>query len=207
MQENPKLQELKQEYSKCEKCPELCKSRTQVVFGSGDESADALFIGEAAGATEDEKGIPFCGASGQILQELLQSIGFTRDEVFITNTVLCRPDKNRNPKTDEIKNCSERLNKTIEYMNPKVIVTIGNFATKAVLGPEAKAGITKIRGQIFEKTIQNKIVQIIPIIHPANLLYNGRNPKIFEQMKLDFKAIQKATNTNRKNPQASLIDF
>lgn len=207
MQENPKLQALKEKYSKCEKCVELCKSRSQVVFGSGNQNSQILFIGEAPGANEDKNGIPFCGASGQILQELLESISFTRDEIFITNTVLCRPEGNRNPKTNEIKNCSERLNKSIEYMNPKVIVTIGNFATKAILGPEAKAGITKIRGQIFEKTINNKIVQIIPIIHPANLLYNGRNPKIFDQMKQDFKAIQKATNTNRKNSQVSLTDF
>lgn len=199
MSENILLQKLKKEYSTCQKCKELCQSRTQVVFGSGNQNSKILFIGEAAGATEDKEGIPFCGASGKILQELLQSIGFTRDEIFITNTVLCRPEKNRNPKKEEIENCSNRLNKTIEYMNPKVIVTIGNFATYAVLG---QTGITKIRGQIFEKEINNKIVQIIPIVHPANLLYNGRNPIILNQMKEDFKVIQKATNTNREKPSS-----
>ncbi len=94
---NIPLQQLQQEYSTCQKCEELCNTRTQVIFGSGNVNAEILIIGEAPGKTEDEQGIPFCGANGKILEELLESINYTRDQVFITNTVMCRPPKNRNP--------------------------------------------------------------------------------------------------------------
>lgn len=205
---NIKLQELKEEYTNCTNCEELCKSRSQIVFGSGNENATILLVGEAPGKTEDERGIPFCGASGQILQELLASIGFTRDEVFITNTVICRPENNRNPKTEEIKNCSDRLHKTIQAINPKVIATVGNFASKKILGKDANAGITKIRGKIFEHEFLGKNYFIVPVVHPANLLYNGRNPEIFKQMKEDFQTIKKASEKETKQkPQMSLGDF
>ncbi len=202
---NIKLQQIQEEYSACKQCEDLCNSRSQVVFGSGDPKAKILFLGEAPGATEDKEGIPFCGASGKVLQELLMSIGYNRDQVFITNTIICRPEKNRNPKPQEIKNCNNRLNKTIKAIDPKVIVTVGNFATKTILG---QAGITKIRGQLFEQDLSGKIYCVVPVVHPANLLYNGRNPKILEQMKLDFQTILKATKIQeKKKPQASLADF
>ncbi|MBI2581597.1 uracil-DNA glycosylase, partial [Candidatus Woesearchaeota archaeon] len=120
--------QLKQEYSTCSKCPALCQSRSQVVFGSGNPQAEVLFIGEAPGANEDKQGIPFCGMSGQVLNELLSSVGLSREDIFITNTILCRPENNRNPAKDEVENCRERLDKLIGIMQPKVIVTIGNFA-------------------------------------------------------------------------------
>ena len=182
------LQKLKDSYLNCKKCPELCDSRTQVVFGSGDHDADIMLIGEAAGASEDKQGIPFCGASGQVLQTLLEEIDYSRDDVFITNTLLCRPPGNRNPKPDEIKNCNSRLYKTIQLINPKVIVTVGNFATKAVTG---KVGITKLLWIPIEVEIFGNNYTVIPVVHPANLLYNGRNPKVYEQMKNDFLAMKK----------------
>ena len=135
------FEELKEQYKSCSKCSELCKSRSQVVFGSGNQKSKILFIGEAPGATEDKQGIPFCGMSGKILSELLAHIGVAREEVFITNTILCRPQDNRNPAKEEVQNCRERLDKLIEIMQPKVIVTIGNFATERILG---KTGITSL---------------------------------------------------------------
>lgn len=177
---------LKEEYHNCQRCVELCKSRTQVVFGSGNEKAEVLFMGEAPGANEDKQGIPFCGASGEILNSLLAEVGISREDVFITNTILCRPQDNRNPAKEEVENCRERLNQLVEIMKPKVIVTIGNFATERILG---KKGITTLRGKVFEVEIDGKMVKVVPVIHPANLLYNGRNPEIFKRMVEDFKTI------------------
>ncbi|MBT4604016.1 uracil-DNA glycosylase [archaeon] len=194
---NQKIHFLKQKYTSCQSCKELCESRSQVVFGSGNLNAEILFIGEAPGANEDKNGIPFCGASGQILQDLLQSINYDRNQIFITNTVLCKPPKNRNPKANEIKACNERLNQTIQAINPKIIVTIGNFATKAIT--KTKVGITKIRGKPIETTINNSSYTIVPVVHPANLLYNGRNPVIFQQMKDDFNIIKKIINKKTKH--------
>jgi uracil-DNA glycosylase len=182
------LHQLRQQQSQCTKCPELCDTREQVVFGSGKEDALIVFIGEAPGSTEDKKGIPFCGMSGKIFEELLASIDLTREDVFITNTIICRPPKNRNPKKVEITNCHERLRKTLELIKPKVIVTIGNFATKVILG---KTGITQIRGNIFTAEIDGNSYKVVPVLHPANYLYNGRSPPIMEKMKNDFQTIRK----------------
>jgi len=188
-----KINLLKEKYSNCQLCPELSKSRSQVVFGTGDEKAEMLIIGEAPGAKEDQLGIPFCGASGKILEGLLESINLTRNDVFISNTILCRPEKNRNPKSQEIKNCNNRLNNLIEAINPTVIVTVGNFATKTIIG---KSEITKIRGQIFKLKNKTRDYKVIPVIHPANYLYQGRNPQVLEQMKQDFKIIKKVVDNS-----------
>ena len=193
--------QLKEQYSTCTKCPALCQSRSQVVFGSGNPQAQVLFIGEAPGASEDKNGIPFCGMSGKILTELLTSVGISREDVFITNTILCRPQDNRNPAKDEVQNCRERLDKLITIMKPKVIVTIGNFATERILG---KTGIKSLRGKIFEIMINDTAVKIVPVVHPANLLYNGRNPKIFEQMKQDFQTISMVITDNQNKIQKTL---
>ena len=177
---------LKQQYLECNNCSELCETRTQVVFGSGNENANILFIGEAPGANEDKQGIPFCGMSGKILTELLTSAGLTRKDIFITNTILCRPPKNRNPNKEEINNCKERLDQLITIMQPKVIVTIGNFATDRIIG---KTGIKSIHGKIFDYNG----IKVIPVIHPASYLYSGRNPELFQQMKDDFQTIANLT--------------
>jgi DNA polymerase len=196
------LEQLKKQYLTCQKCPKLCQSRTKVVFGNGNPNAKILFIGEAPGATEDKLGIPFCGASGKILQELLTTINLTREDIFITNTILCRPENNRNPEKEEINNCKERLDQLIQIMQPKVIVTIGNFATQRILN---KTGITTLRGKIHPLIINDTHVSIIPIIHPANYLYNGRNPEMFKQMSQDFQVINSIIN--EKQTQKSLSEF
>ncbi|MDP3698912.1 MAG: uracil-DNA glycosylase [Nanoarchaeota archaeon] len=192
--------QLKQEYSKCSKCPALCQSRSQVVFGSGNPQAEVLFIGEAPGANEDKQGIPFCGMSGQVLNELLSSVGLAREDIFITNTILCRPQDNRNPAKEEVENCRDRLDRLISIMQPKVIVTIGNFATERILG---KKGITSLRGKVFE--VEGK--KIVPVIHPANYLYSGRNPEMFAQMKSDFETVAEIIKKENKIKQKKLGEF
>jgi len=185
---------LKQTYDKCIKCPQLYETRTQVVFGAGNKNADVLFIGEAPGASEDKNGIPFCGMSGKVLSELLNTINLSKEDIFITNTILCRPPNNRNPDKEEVNNCRERLDKLIEVMQPKVIVTIGNFATDRIIG---KTGIKTIRGKVFKTIINGKEITVIPVVHPASYLYSGRNPEMFELMKKDFQAIANQNNQHR----------
>ena len=132
------------------------------------------------------------------MNELLNSAGLSREDIFITNTILCRPEDNRNPAKDEVENCRDRLDRLIFIMRPKVIVTIGNFATERILG---KKGITSLRGKIFEKDGK----KIVPVIHPANYLYSGRNPEMFTQMKSDFQVIVGVIKENSK--EKKLIDF
>ncbi|MEK6950549.1 MAG: uracil-DNA glycosylase [Nanoarchaeota archaeon] len=233
--------QLQQEYQHCQRCPALCKSRKQVVFGSGNPRAEILLIGEAPGFNEDQQGIPFCGESGKVLQELLTSIGLTRNEVFITNTILCRPENNRNPLPEEVENCRERLDTLIEIMQPKVIVTIGNFATQRILvsggrgvkmgvgtgvgkeigtgaGVGIKTGITAVRGKVFSTVVKGQErpggpgeseIKVIPVIHPANYLYQGRNPAILEQMKKDFQEVKMVIDkiVNEKNEQVTLGNY
>ena len=185
------IEKLKEKYSKCNKCEVLCNNRTQAVFGSGNHDANVLFIGEAPGANEDKNGIPFCGMSGKILTELLNSVSLSREDIFITNTVLCHPPENRNPAKDEIENCRNRLDKLIEIMQPEVIVTIGNFATERIIG---KTGIKTIRGKIFDFNGR----KVVPVVHPASYLYSGRNPEMFKQMKEDFQVIVGLIDVEKK---------
>jgi len=184
------FEELKENYSKCKLCSELLE-RKQIVFGSGNSQSKILFIGEAPGVTEDKQGVPFCGMSGKILSELLDSVGLSRDDIFITNTILCRPPKNRNPKKEEVNNCKDRLDVLIELMKPKVIVTIGNFATERIIGQKE---ITKIHGQVFEHKFNGLSLKVVPVIHPAGYLYSGRNPEMFEKMKKDFEIIKELSS-------------
>ena len=190
------LEKLKQQYTHCTRCPALCQSCSRVVFGSGNPRAEVLLIGEGPGAEEDKQGIPFCGSSGKVLQDLLATIGLTRDDVFITNTILCRPENNRNPTSEEVENCRQRLDQLIGIIQPKVIVTIGNFATERILN---KKGITSLRGKVFKVMIQGQERQVIPVIHPANYLYNGRNPVMWEAMKKDFQVIARTIKTINEN--------
>lgn len=198
----PKFNELKEEILSCQKCSELIKSRTQVVFGCGNEKSEILFIGEAPGANEDKQGLPFCGMSGKILNELLNSVGLLRENIFITNTVLCRPPNNRNPTKEEVENCRERLDKLIEIMQPKVIVTVGNFATERILG---RNGVKSMHGKVCSVIFNGRVIKVVPVIHPASYLYSGRNPELLEQMKADFKVISGLVKTKRQ--QKSLGEF
>ena len=132
------------EARECRLCP-LSESRTQVVFGAGNADADLMFVGEAPGFHEDQQGIPFVGRAGKLLDELLAEQGLARDEVFITNVLKSRPPDNRDPQPGEIEACRPYLQRQVELIEPRVICTLGNFATKLLSG--SSRGITQVHGQ------------------------------------------------------------
>ncbi|OUU78932.1 MAG: hypothetical protein CBC38_06350 [Gammaproteobacteria bacterium TMED78] len=172
---------------KCAKCS-LHKSRTQVVFGSGNKNAELLIIGEAPGSEEDKQGKPFVGRSGKLLDSMLKSINIIRDEIFITNILKCRPPDNRDPKEKEINSCRSFLINQIEMINPKIILSLGRVASQILLDSEDAIG--KIRGgEIFSDVIKKPIVASY---HPAYLL---RNPTAKEKSWQDLKIIKKILNT------------
>lgn len=161
----PALAELEVACKDCTRCP-LAATRTQVVFGRGDPDADLVFVGEAPGADEDAQGLPFVGRSGKLLDRLvLEEIGLDRDEFYVMNVVKCRPPGNRDPLPEEIAACSEWFDGQLESLRPKVIVTLGNFASKALL--ETTVGITKLRGTTYE---WRPGISLVPTFHPAAVL-------------------------------------
>ncbi|HET8976111.1 MAG TPA: uracil-DNA glycosylase [Solirubrobacterales bacterium] len=167
----------------CESCP-LAATRTKVVFGSGNSDADLMFVGEAPGAEEDRRGLPFVGRAGNFLAQLLEGIGMKRDDVFINNVLMCRPPGNRDPQPDEIEHCRPWLEQRINLIQPRVIATLGNFATKLITANPT--GITKVRGTPQEHTLGGRQVYVLPLFHPAAGL---RTPRVAEQLREDFAAI------------------
>jgi DNA polymerase len=164
----------------CTKCA-LSEGRTQVVFGSGDPNSDLMFVGEAPGFHEDKQGVPFVGAAGKLLEQLLAGIGLTRAEVYIANVLMCRPPGNRDPLPEEIQACESHLWRQIELIEPRVVATLGNFATKLLSG--RPTGITRVHGQEQEVTLGGRRVLLYPIYHPAAALYT---PRMLEVLKDDF---------------------
>ncbi len=171
-----------EEIKECQRCA-LSATRTNVVFGAGDHNADLLFVGEAPGKNEDLSGKPFVGAAGKLLQYLLSTIDLTRDDVFIANVLKCRPPGNRDPKVEEIKTCRPYLDRQIELLDPKVICTLGNFATKLLL--DTGEGITGLHG----KRVEADGRLVIPSFHPAAALYN---PSLQGKLEQDFKVLSAA---------------
>ena len=167
----------------CTRCA-LAAGRTQVVFGSGDPCADLMFVGEAPGFHEDKQGVPFVGAAGKLLDQLLAGIGLTRADVYVANVLKCRPPGNRDPMPDEIEACEGHLWKQIELIRPRVVATLGNFATKLLSG--RPTGITRVHGQEQETTLGGSRVLLYPIYHPAAALYT---PRMLEVLKADFARI------------------
>ena len=154
------------------------------MFGSGSPTADLMFVGEAPGFHEDKQGIPFVGAAGKLLTKLLAGIGLSRDEVYIANVLKCRPPGNRDPQPEEIDACESHLFRQIELIRPKVICTLGNFATKLLSGrPD---GITRVHGRPQARTIGRTDVQLYPIYHPAAALYT---PTMLETLREDFRRL------------------
>jgi uracil-DNA glycosylase len=168
------------EVASCTRCP-LAAGRTQVVFGSGSSTADLMFVGEAPGFHEDKQGVPFVGAAGQLLGKLLAGIGLTRDEVFVANVLKCRPPGNRDPQPDEIEACESHLFRQIELIRPRVVATLGNFATRLLSGKPA--GITRVHGREQEVTLGGSRVLLYPLFHPAAALYT---PRMLEVLEADF---------------------
>ncbi len=160
----------------CERCPQLVATRTQVVFGAGSADADLLFVGEAPGRSEDEQGVPFVGAAGKLLTELLGEVGIAREDVFIANVLKCRPPDNRNPLPEEIERCSPWLWRQIELIEPTLVVTLGNFATKLLRGDTT--GITQLHGRVEDRLLGTRMVRLMPSYHPAAALYQRSNREL-----------------------------
>ena len=177
------LDALRTEASSCTLCA-LSQTRTQVVFGNGHPNADLMFVGEAPGFHEDQQGIPFVGQAGKLLDKLLAGIGLTRADVYVANTLKCRPPGNRDPLPDEKQKCEPWLFKQIELIRPKVVATLGNHATKHLTGKET--GITRVHGQPQQAVYGPVTVTIFPIYHPAAALYTPAMLKVLEE---DFAKI------------------
>jgi uracil-DNA glycosylase len=167
----------------CEQCA-LARTRTQVVFGTGSPMAELMFVGEAPGFHEDKQGVPFVGAAGKLLGKLLEGIGIEREDVWITNAIKCRPPGNRNPLPEEIESCEPHLWRQIELIRPKMIATLGNFATKLLSG--RPTGITQVHGQEQEVVLGGMKVLLYPIFHPAAALYT---PRMLDVLEADFRRI------------------
>jgi uracil-DNA glycosylase family 4 len=165
----------------CIRCPQLAETRTNVVFGAGHADADLMFVGEAPGANEDKQGLPFVGQAGKLLEKLLGEIGLERADVFIANVLKCRPPGNRDPHPAEIENCQDYLLRQVELIEPKVICTLGNFATKLLRGDPT--GITRLHGREEVRVLGTRAVRLYPIFHPAAALYTPSNVEV---LRADF---------------------
>jgi DNA polymerase len=155
-----------------------------VVFGNGNADADLMFVGEAPGANEDRQGLPFVGQAGKLLDRLLEEIGLARPEVFVLNVLKCRPPGNRDPQPSEIESCSPYLMRQVELIEPRVVCTLGNFATKLLRADST--GITRVHGQPETRTIGERNVRLYPLYHPAAALYT---PRTLESLREDFGRI------------------
>ncbi|HEX3510859.1 MAG TPA: uracil-DNA glycosylase [Solirubrobacteraceae bacterium] len=175
------LKEVFQQARSCTLCAELAATRRNVVFGAGNADADLMFVGEAPGASEDEQGLPFVGRAGKLLETLLEEIGLQRADVFIANTLKCRPPGNRDPLPLEIENCKGFLLRQVALIQPTVICTLGNFSTKLLRGDPT--GITRLHGQPEVLVLGERAVRLYPIFHPAAALYT---PRMLATLREDF---------------------
>ena len=173
-----------QQASACTRCPQLASTRATVVFGSGNADAQLMFVGEAPGANEDKQGLPFVGQAGRLLEQLLGEISLTRADVFICNVLKCRPPGNRDPLPQEIESCQEYLYRQLQLIEPRVVCTLGNFATKLLR--ESPMGITRLHGQAEVRQIGPRTVRLYPLYHPAAALYT---PSMLATLREDFARI------------------
>lgn len=177
------------EASVCTRCP-LAGGRANVVFGNGNADADLAFVGEAPGAEEDRQGLPFVGRAGGLLDQLLGGIELSREDVFVMNVIKCRPPGNRDPQPGEIDACRPYLERQIELIEPRVIATLGNFATKLLTG--RGVGITRVRGTPQVHTLGGRSVFVMPLFHPAAAL---RTPSLAETLREDFAQLPELIST------------
>ena len=185
------LEEIAEKMSKCQRCP-LYKNATNSVPGEGNPEAEIMFIGEGPGYHEDQRGIPFCGQAGKLIDELLQSIEVKREEVFIGNVLKHRPPENRDPLPEEIEACRVWLDKQIEIIQPKIIITLGRFSMAKFI-PEGK--ISSLHGQARFVDFEGRKYIVIPMFHPAAAL---RSLEIMSKIKEDFKKIPKMLTIKEK---------
>jgi DNA polymerase len=194
------LVEVYKQASACVKC-QLSDTRDKVVFGSGSSDAELMFVGEAPGAEEDRQGLPFVGRAGSFLGELLEGIGMRREDVFINNVLCCRPPGNRDPQPEEIEMCRPWLEQRIQLIQPRVIGTLGNFATKLLTG--SPTGITKVRGSAQHHVLGGRPVLLLPLFHPAAGL---RTPAVADQLRRDFELIPGLLEEPLAEPAVSILD-
>ena len=170
--------------SVCTRCA-LAEERTTVVVGNGDPDARLMFVGEAPGYHEDRQGLPFVGAAGQLLDRLLGEIGLSREDVFVANVLKCRPPGNRDPRPEEIESCTPHLERQVTLVRPRMIASLGNFATRLLSGrPE---GISRVHGHELPISVAGVDLLLFPLFHPAAVL---RSPRLEETMRADFARIQ-----------------
>ena len=186
------IQDLSASLHNCQRCKLGKLGRKQVVFGTGNPSASIMFVGEAPGFYEDQQGEPFVGAAGKLLNQLLESAGLSRSQVYIANVIKCRPPNNRDPEQDEVDTCKPFLLQQIELIKPKLVCTLGNWATQTIL--EKKVGITKVKGQAINL---GRFV-VFPLFHPAAALHQGN---LLEPLREDFKKLK--AYLDRMNEPAS----
>jgi uracil-DNA glycosylase len=192
------LVELYHQVKACHLCP-LGATRTNAVFGMGSADADLMFVGEAPGAEEDRQGKPFVGRAGKLLDQLLAEIGMERQrDAFIANVLKSRPPGNRDPQPDEIEACRPYLERQIQLIEPRVICTLGNFATKLITG--SPTGITRCCGRPQEREVAGLAVTIYPLFHPAAAL---RTPSVLDRLREDFSRIPRLLEDARPSPAAA----
>ena len=178
----------------CTRC-QLADSRTQVVFGSGKPDAELMLVGEAPGFHEDQLGLPFAGQAGALLERLLAGIGFDVDDVYLANVLKCRPPQNRDPLDGEIDACEPHLFRQVELVRPRVVATLGNFATKLLSG--RSFGITRVHGQEHEVTLGSTSVLLYPLYHPAAALYT---PSMLKALEDDFARLPDLLQRGPESP-------
>ena len=170
---------IREDIGECTRCKLHTQGRTQIVFGTGSLAADLLFVGEAPGADEDLQGVPFVGRAGQLLTKMIEGMGLSRDEVYITNVLKCRPPGNRNPEPDEIETCEPFLFRQIASIQPKVVIALGAFAARTLL--KTQDPISRLRGRVFDF----RGAKLIPTFHPSFLLRSpGYKREAWEDLKL-----------------------
>lgn len=196
MEEAKSLVELREKLGVCTGC-QLHQGRTNIVFGAGNQDADLLFVGEAPGRVEDSRGIPFVGPAGKLLDELLQGIGLSRSQVYITNVVKCRPPGNRDPVPDEIEKCKRYLTRQIELIQPRILCALGRVAAGLIM--EKSIQISKMHGQKFE----GPGYFIVPVFHPAAAL---RSTASMGMIREDFVNLKRYLEEDAQPPEPPAVE-
>ncbi len=178
---HPDLSSIQQELGDCQRC-KLHSGRRNIVFGTGNPAADLMFVGEGPGEDEDKQGLPFVGKAGQLLTKIISAMKLTREDVYIANIIKCRPPGNRNPETDEIESCIPFLERQIESVSPRIICTLGSFATQTLLASGKR--ISQLRGTFHPlERPKRPDIKVLPTFHPAYLLRNpGEKKKVWEDV-------------------------
>lgn len=179
-----RLERLQGQARQCARCPQLAANRTTVVFGAGDRDAALMLVGAPVEPIEDRQGLPLVGATGRLLTELLAEIGLQRDELYITNVLKCRPPQNRDPLAEELAHCREHLERQIELVAPRLVCSLGNFATKVLR--QDPAGIKQVRGTVEIRTIGARTVRLLPLIHPSAALYHR---ELLDRLRADLAVV------------------